>query len=891
VAHQIPQSVHVVNTTTEDQTAFTYDADSELQDVILSLYDLNEDDETNLQASAEGIPTHMEFQQTKSTGVYDFSAPDGIDLITASLSRNGGAILPLPGQDHATVLKVGDALGLDFQLSGFASAHFDSQDDLNVALGLNPGGQSFDAIADLDDPNVLAHAHISNLPTSVEVTVSPDGESATYDASSSINQITADILLRDTDDALSIDIGDVPTQFTLQFDADGSTIAWDASAPTGHIGAAAHLTPASIGGDRTFEASLTIDDIPVTWDASWADGNVLFVAPAPGIGSIQARVTNHDEYHVLSGDHVSAFYREASGDLDASLTISNLRKASFTKVEGGDGGGFEAALQMGNHDTFSFAADVVLTSAVLKANGQFSNLPSDLTLRSDGGHITYNGDSNPDLTVAVEAGTSQGALNNTPAPPNVHGVALRDGADGAERAVKANLFLTGLPTGLDLNSEAGTYEVLGYHPTNPTLTVDVVLTTIAAQPLSLFLTQGVPTANPVDFKFGPFNTDTLGDGTKTVDVNYTASEDLGPLNANVTYGVTGVGDEAQLYISEIPSSINVNAQFAADSKHVGVAMSHGITDISAAYKTKGAVTFAASVGLHDVPSAVDIQIGSDSASSGGTAVTAPDFTMTASQPGLDINATVTAAITDPIDAHAAAELVVTDLGSVVTGALEGTSLHVTSSPATGSFLFAASGELAVDVDLGFDASIFHNEGTLNVHVDIFAVTLGFQNASDLILDLGVTTGLRGNFSGFQFGLDTDTEIEVHDRLSIDIDWPDPFGSTSWTVATLDFDLDLGNVIEAWHVNENTWGEFASLEDPIIGCGAHLNLIPGPGFDTTSSNTLNLGPVPNAPAGFEDAWLITPDVRILDLSLPTWAMDLVAFFASPYDTDWDVDIGC
>ena len=214
-------------------------------------------DETNLRAKATGIPTHLEFTQTKSTGVYDFSAPGGIDLIEASLTRNGGLLLPLPG-DHATVHKVGDALGLDFRLSGFESAHFDGPRTPNVALGLSPGGQSFDAIADLDDPNVLATAHISNLPSSVEVTMSPDGESATYDASSPIDQITANLLQRDTDDALSIDIGDVPTQFTLQFDAEGSTIAWDASAPTGNIGAAAHLTPASIGGTRTFDASLVI---------------------------------------------------------------------------------------------------------------------------------------------------------------------------------------------------------------------------------------------------------------------------------------------------------------------------------------------------------------------------------------------------------------------------------------------------------------------------------------------------------------------------------------------------------------------------------------------------------------------------------------------------------
>ena len=37
----------------------------------------------------------------------------------------------------------------DFRLTGFASAHFDGSEDTTVELGLSPGGQSFDAIADL----------------------------------------------------------------------------------------------------------------------------------------------------------------------------------------------------------------------------------------------------------------------------------------------------------------------------------------------------------------------------------------------------------------------------------------------------------------------------------------------------------------------------------------------------------------------------------------------------------------------------------------------------------------------------------------------------------------------------------------------------------------------
>ncbi len=86
---------------------------------------------------------------------------------------------------------------------------------------------------------------------------------------------------------------------------------------------------------------------------------MLFEAPAPGIGGVDAKVTNHGVYQPLAGDHLSVFFDEASEDLNASLHISNLQKAAFTKLaDTGDGGGFEAALKMGNHGVFSFAADV-----------------------------------------------------------------------------------------------------------------------------------------------------------------------------------------------------------------------------------------------------------------------------------------------------------------------------------------------------------------------------------------------------------------------------------------------------------------------------------------------------------------------------------------------------
>jgi hypothetical protein len=429
----------------------------------------------------------------------------------------------------------------------------------------------------------------------------------------------------------------------------------------------------------------------------------------------------------------------------------------------------------------------------------------------------------------------------------------------------------------------------GYHPSVATLVVDAILTTLAPQPLSLQLQQVVPTVNPVNFTFGPFLSSTAGDGTHSLSLNYTANQTLGSLTAEATYGNT---DDAKLVISSIPSSISVNAAFGADQKSIGIAMSHGISDITASYKKVGALNFAASVHLHDVPSAVNLLIGRGTASGGGKEITAPDFTMTASSAGLDIDATASAEIATPADIKAAVNLQVTNLGHTVTGALDGTSLHITSTPATGSFLLTAAGVVNMNFNLDFEESGFTNDGQLDVNIDVKQLTLGFQNASDLRLDLGITTGLRGDFSNFTFGLDTDTVIHIYDNLDIFIDWPDPFGTSTIDLFFIDETIDFNNVIDGFHINSNTFGEVFDIPFFffLIGeCSVNFNFRPGPGF-TTPGSTLSLGPPPfdgNSPA----AWLITPDVTLLGFSLPDFALDIIAWFASPYGHGFEVDAGC
>lgn len=1097
-AHQVPKNIHVTNLTNAAEQRVGYTADDKLGDVELGMYDIDEAGiTTNLVAKATGIPKQLEFVSTKATGAYDLTSDTGIDLIEATLTRNNGLVLPLPGKDHATVYKRGEQLGLDFRLSGFKSAHFDGHEETNVALGLNPGGQTFDAIADIDDPgtgpNVLATAHVGALPSSIEVAFDPDNGTADYEASSIIPLLKAAFTDRDTEmfgnatltdlpkniglgfntsgevpevtydadsrlgsidlnysekpgglaihglitdlpeymkiggidpivfdartsagaasgssylgqilfqygtdgtfvspatsddhiyldtdevdtthaelqysglkylgvdtsneelhatiknsaarllrayvttpnleltgfidkvpaeitiaqvgnlvsydassaideistnlerangDEVAVQIQDVPSSIDLLFDGAGSKLVWDASAPTGLVSAEAHLTGATLGQARDFDAGLTITDIPVHWDADWAGGNVLFQAPAPGIGSIAARVTNHGTFHVLSGDHLSAYYDEQTGDLDASLRISNLRKAGFTKLTGANGGGFEASLNMGNQSAFKLAADVTVSAGKIKANGQFDRLPSAITLRSDGGRITYNGDSNPDLTLAVEAGQSAAALAATPTPPTVHGVAVRDGASGASKAVKANLYLTGLPDNLDLNSPAGTYEVNGYHPSISALVVDVHLTELAPKDVKLNLTQGVPTASPVNFTFGPFLSSTAGNGDRSLSLNYTANQDLGALDATVIYDDT---DQANLYVSNIPASIAVNALFGADTKTIGITMSHGIDEIRASVKKPSAFNLAASVKLTDVPSAVNIVIGKDSDAGNGTNVDAPVFQMHNSAAGLDIEAAVTGEISDPVDASAAVSLNVTDLGKDVTAGLAGNVLQFNSSPATGSFLLQAAGRVQKTVDLFWDGGIFQNRGSLGVDLKIKKITVGLNDFADVNLRLGFTTGLDGTFSSFTLGQESDLNVNLREKFYVYIDWPDPFGSDDIDLVDIGpLNIDLDNVVPSWRINKNTFGEIFDIPFFHFGfgeCAVNFNARPGPGY--TAGSTFTVGAPEGAP-GHTPAWLFTPDISLLGISLPNFALDVVAYFLSPYGREIDEDVGC
>jgi hypothetical protein len=834
------------------------------------------------------VGARMTHGSTKSHDTINVSTPDPtrVDAVIDQSVSPAVGVKASKRRFTATVDKLPTDVQIDLDRQGkHQSIVYTAKDEIGLVEATDT------TTPDLSKPAETDHSVYQAYGVPKEMRVDLEGKVIHYESDDTIDKVYAGVE-RMGGDKITAEVRDIPDEATVTFDGKAATLDWDASAPITSASATAHLTGDTLGmldPKRDFDAGLTITSIPAKWNASWADGNVLFDAPEGGIGAITANVTNHEDYDTLPGDHLAASYDDVSGDLDASLQISNLRHVEFTKVaDTGTGGGFDVTTDMGDHGAFGFAGSIHTTKGDLEASGSFTNLPAKVTLHSDGGHITYTGDSNPDATISVAAG-KKAALDTVPEPPKVHGVSVRDGAVGDDKAVRAKVYLTGLPSGLDLDTVKGIYTMTGYHPSVDKLIVDAVLTSLAPKPLSLQLQQGVPVADPVDLTFGPITTTTAADGSHTIALDYQTTQPLGRLQANATYDT----DEAQLDISAIPAKIHVDAAFGADTKTVGIDMSQGISDITAAYKHVGDADYAASVHLHDVPKTVDITIGKASSDDGETAVDAPVFTMETDAAGLDIEAFASARITDPVDANAAVALHVTNLGKKVTAGLDGTRLHLVSTPKTDAFALEAAGRVKKDVDLRWDGGILQNHGTLNADLKIKRVTLGLTDFSDVNVRLGFTTGLDGSYGTFTFGQDSNLTVGLDDHFSVYIDWPDPLGSDTIPLVSIDrLTIPFGNVAPRWHLNQNRYGEIFDVgifDLELASCGVRFNSRPAPGF-TTSGNTFTVGR-PADDGEHTPAWLITPDINLLGFSLPSFGLDIIAYFLSPYGHGLDVDPHC
>lgn len=265
VVEQIPTDIHLNIANAGDNTTVTYDANTSLGKAQLLLFDRAQD-ETTLEATATAFPTHAVLTAAKGTGVVDYSANGPIGLIDARVTRAGGGTLSLAG-DHATVLKQGAKLGVELVLSGLQAFHVEPSQKALYSLTLNPGGQPFKAVADLDSPNVLATLEVSNLPSTIAVTMDPAAGAATYQASSVINSAKARFDQRATGMVGLVELEDIPQSIDVGFTTGGATpqVTYDASGKLGKL----HAFYLEKPGGTAFDA--LIESLPEYFEVAGQD--------------------------------------------------------------------------------------------------------------------------------------------------------------------------------------------------------------------------------------------------------------------------------------------------------------------------------------------------------------------------------------------------------------------------------------------------------------------------------------------------------------------------------------------------------------------------------------------------------------------------------------------
>jgi hypothetical protein len=246
-------------------------------------------------------------------------------------------------------------------------------------------------------------------------------------------------------------------------------------------------------------------------------------------------------------------------------------------------------------------------------------------------------------------------------------------------------------------------------------------------------------------------------------------------------------------------------------------------------------------------------------------------------------------------------LIVTNIGSQVTATLNGTDIHLTSSPKTTSFLLDAAADIVFTVGLNGSFVGFTNTGSLTVNANISDLTIGFENASVLDVNLGVTTGLTGDFTQFTLGETSDTQVSVWDNLDLCLDFPLGIGTECFNVFSMGdaahpANWDLMNVIDHWHLDidqEGTIFHIPALEFGVANCGVDVTANPNaPATDANRNvNQMVLGTPPSGQDGLPAAWLITPDPQIGGFTLPDFALDAVAFFESPYGNHIGAGFSC
>ncbi|MEA3202035.1 MAG: hypothetical protein QOE90_3463 [Thermoplasmata archaeon] len=222
-----------------------------------------------------GLPTGWDLTWAPGggTGVSFIATGGAVGQILARLSMHG-VYAATGGTDHLHVIKRGADVGVDLQLSGLVeiTATTDPTNGAYARLRLSPGGQTFNATADLDS-DTYATLQIAALPNDVTLSMRPGSGSFSYAGAASGTSLTARLWRVSTGLIGAVDLPSLPASLSLTW-AMGPpfTATYDASAPL--TGLNAFVRAASAGPT----ANLAISSLPQHIDVLAGDGQVVFDA-------------------------------------------------------------------------------------------------------------------------------------------------------------------------------------------------------------------------------------------------------------------------------------------------------------------------------------------------------------------------------------------------------------------------------------------------------------------------------------------------------------------------------------------------------------------------------------------------------------------------------------
>jgi hypothetical protein len=375
----------------------------------------------------------------------------------------------------------------------------------------------------------------------------------------------------------------------------------------------------------------------------------------------------------------------------------------------------------------------------------------------------------------------------------------------------ANVSLPGLPTKVDIDTQAGTVNLVGLHPTG-TLKVFAELAGLLGSGLprvrALATISGLPSV--LDLNVGPFGADPA-DPTR-FRAGYSASDGLGHLQVDADADTTSsLGTvRGQLIASDLPKSVSVTGKFGSQN-HIDVVDPGGIGDLRLqATATLQGSPGSALIDFTDIPGEMHLDVGAADTAQG---VNAPQFTYTSPANTLDGLVQVDAQLSQNVGPASVgtdgAFFRFTNLGGDTKVRLNTSNFHldVTSVPVTDSFQLGLNIQVGDMPNQDFSEQVFDflaTQGYVEGHYGIRPSHIGdieidIENLHSLLLQPGAApfglptevgllfpgvSGDYGTFSINMFDVDINPDVFVKFRVN------DPLG----------FDHDLASITIPSHID-------------------------------------------------------------------------------------------